>query len=246
MWGNQAGFLWGAMQPAASGPTGVGGHRRGRRSPLTQGLAHAEAHPLQDQQARLLSLEDQGREAQGPSATSNGEPPSEAAARGPAISPVQHCLARAAQACRQADWLCPSADPITPQGQLPLAPEKMGVFPTRHFTLLVNSFLRAPITKHNSPITPEAEGALSKGSSGSRACAWPGRASRGLQVSNISQEPGKDTQALGRQCSPVVLWRGRGLPVGEAEARGGEQHGRRAHLSFSFGVTWRKLRMLST
>lgn len=42
-----------------------------RLSPLAQGLAHAEAHALQDQQAGLLSLEGQGREAQGPSATSS-------------------------------------------------------------------------------------------------------------------------------------------------------------------------------
>lgn len=38
-------------------------------SPLAQGLAHAEAHALQDRQAHLLSLEGQGREAQGPSVT---------------------------------------------------------------------------------------------------------------------------------------------------------------------------------
>ena len=54
-------------------------------SPLTQGLAHAEAHALQDQQAGLLSLEGQGREAQGPSATSSWEPAGVAAEGGSCV-----------------------------------------------------------------------------------------------------------------------------------------------------------------
>lgn len=71
--------------PSHLGPAGrgVGGKAGGvRRSPLAHGLAHAEAHALQDRQAHLLSLKGQGREAQGPLAISNWEFPGGAAPRG--------------------------------------------------------------------------------------------------------------------------------------------------------------------
>lgn len=77
------------MQP----PIGVqqgGGGKRGQLSPFTQGLAHTEAHALQDRQAHLLSLKGRRREAQGPSAPSKWELPGIAAARGLAIPPARH------------------------------------------------------------------------------------------------------------------------------------------------------------
>lgn len=252
MWGNQAGFLWGAMQPAASGPAGVGEHRGPmltshpglgpRGSPFPPGPAGSSSVPRRPRK-------------RGPGALSHLQwgATQRGSCKGPGPLSGSALTGRAAQARRRAGWLCPPANPITPQGQLPLAPGKMGVSPTLRFTLLVSSFLRAPITKHNSLITPEAGGTLFKGSSGSEACAWPGQQGA-ASLKTSARNQGRTHRrwagscslcAGGRQCSQVVLWRaGRGLPVGEAEAWGGAQHGRRARLSF--GVTWRELRVLST
>ena len=98
------------------GPTSGPNHL----SPLAQGLAHAEAHALQDRQAHLLSLEGGGREAQGPSATSNREPPGVAEARGPAI-PARAGVGRVFLQ-GPPDRLALSFHPMTPQ--LPHTPPR--------------------------------------------------------------------------------------------------------------------------
>lgn len=222
---------WGATRLGSCGeqcnplPCGLGKRRRGRLSPLTQGLAHAEAHPLQDQQACLLSLEDQGREARGRSTTSFRGATWGGSCKGPS------CLSRSAlqgqgglRLAEGQPGFAPLQTLLPHRASSPLLQKKWGYSP--HSALPASQLFPESTRpcKHSSLITQKLKVTCPRAPVAARH--GPGLASRGLQESqNICQEPRGGHTGWGGSCS-LECWGKAVQPSGTVEGRPGSPSGR--------------------